>query len=175
MPLQPKPESSITELSTTHLWHPWSNNNTKPLSSSAPLSSRAQEIARCKEEMMSLLKDVPESEYELSLTDLVEKKSTKEKELIDEQKNLMKEKKDFRKKRNSSRSFRSSSDGVLLNFFMPVSLTRSLTIPRGRRGTAHRDSIDCNNRESETATISKGCWPVFLYRRRDKSKREARE
>jgi len=37
------------------------------------VSARAQEIARRREEMLGMLHDLPESEYELSLTDLVEK------------------------------------------------------------------------------------------------------
>jgi hypothetical protein len=49
-------------------------------------------------------------------------------------------------------SFRSSSDGVLLNFYMPRSLTRSFTAPRPSRtpsisgGRTPSVASECNKR-----------------------------
>lgn len=110
-------------------------------------TARAKEIAKSREEMLSLLHDMPESDYELSLTDIVDSKSgaaasadkEKEEDSVGDQKNLHKGKE--RKRSNSGKSLRSnsgknlrcSSDGVLLNFYMPTSLTRSLTTPRGKQ------------------------------------------
>lgn len=105
-------------------------------------SDRAKEIAKSREEMLSLLHDMPESDYELSLTDIIDKNSSsssssgqkekKEKELEKEEKNLRKGGlKAERKRSNSGKSLRCSSDGVLLNFYTPTSiLTRSLTTPK---------------------------------------------
>lgn len=125
----------------------------------APLSARAREIAKSREELLRLLRDLPESEYELSLTDLVEKGSVagnnpaaeeKKSSSGGETKRTPSAAKERKKRRNSSRGgCGSSSDGVLLNFYVPSSLTRSLTAPRsGRssRGVAHRDVTDCNKR-----------------------------
>jgi hypothetical protein len=129
-------------------------------------SARAQEIARRREEMMGMLHDLPESEYELSLTDLVEKAgadaNTERKEpepasagkLGGQQIQLppvaatgKPERRGSSRRResgNNRSSFRSSSDSVLLNFYMPRSLTRSFTAPRPSR-TASVAS-DCNKR-----------------------------
>jgi hypothetical protein len=117
-------------------------------------SARAQEIARRREEMMGMLHDLPESEYELSLTDLVEKAgadaNTERKEpepasagrLSGQQVQQQPVAAGKPERRGSSRrresgsnggSFRSSSDGVLLNFYLPRSLTRSFTAPRPSR------------------------------------------
>ena len=123
----------------------------------APLSARAREIAKSREELLRLLRDLPESEYELSLTDLVEKGSVAGNSAVEEKKTSSEgETKrtpsaaEGRKKRRNSRGrCGSSSDGVLLNFYVPSSLTRSLTAPRSSRasrGVAHRDVTDCNKR-----------------------------
>ena len=120
------------------------------------VSARAQEIARRREEMLGMLHDLPESEYELSLTDLVEKAGGEVEaaappaEGRDEQPDPVARSASGRPpagrpdRRASARrrtdsggvagsSFRSSSDGVLLNFYMPRSLTRSFTAPRPSR------------------------------------------
>jgi hypothetical protein len=119
-------------------------------------SDRAKEIAKSREEMLSLLHDMPESEYELSLTDIVDRKSSeatsadKEKdaekeEVIVGEKNFHKEKE--RKRSNSGKNLRCNSDGVLLNFYMPTLLTRSLTTPRGKQTTMSRtSSVNCSKR-----------------------------
>lgn len=121
----------------------------------APTSAREREIARSQEELLGLLRDLPESEYELSLTDLVEKGSVdnnsaaKDKNLQEGECNRASSAKERKKRRNSRSSCGGSSDGVLLNFYVPASLTRSLTAPRSSRVVAHarRDIItDCNKR-----------------------------
>ncbi|KAL5219058.1 hypothetical protein ABZP36_019742 [Zizania latifolia] len=108
-------------------------------------SARAQEIARRREEMLGMLRDLPESEYELSLTDLVEKAgvapppSSEGKEAgaaSGRQQPAVAgrpERRGSARRWDSGGSFRSSSDGVLLNFYMPRSLTRSSTTPRPGR------------------------------------------
>lgn len=148
----------------------------------AGLSARGQEIARRREEMLGMLHDLPESEYELSLTDLVEKAGGGEAEAAAaapapapapaakiEGKDPgaaqqqapapaagRPERRASARRRDSGSvgggSFRSSSDGVLLNFYMPRSLTRSFTTPRHTRTPSasgcRSPSIasDCNKR-----------------------------
>ncbi|RZS28219.1 hypothetical protein BHM03_00061786 [Ensete ventricosum] len=118
----------------------------------APLSERGLEIAKSREELLRLLHDLPESEFELSLTDLVEKGTgfagdpvaNKGASLHEGQLNratvLSKERRRRKKKQRSSSSRSSfgssSSDGVLLNFYVPASLSRSLTTPRSSRRPA---------------------------------------
>ncbi|GJN09245.1 hypothetical protein PR202_ga27233 [Eleusine coracana subsp. coracana] len=120
-------------------------------------SARAQEIARRREEMMGMLHDLPESEYELSLTDLVEKAGPPDaanaaapapcdgKEPASGRLQVPQtaaagrpERRGSARRRDGGSSFRSSSDGVLLNFYMPRSLTRSFTAPRPGRTDPQR-------------------------------------
>ncbi|XP_010919133.2 uncharacterized protein [Elaeis guineensis] len=147
----------------------------------APPSARAREIARSREELLGLLRDLPESEYELSLTDLVEKGSVannsaaKAKNSLEGECNRASSAKERKKRRNSRGSCGSSSDGVLLNFYVPASLTRSLTAPRSSRVVAHGrgDMTDCNKRDREPTTF--GCWSALWERRRGKSRRQVLE
>jgi hypothetical protein len=111
------------------------------------VSARAQEIARRREEMLGMLHDLPESEYELSLTDLVEKAGGEEAAAPPAEgrdpaaarsASGRPERRASARRRTDSgstggSSFRSSSDGVLLNFYTPRSLTRSFTAPRPSR------------------------------------------
>ncbi|KAJ8499712.1 hypothetical protein OPV22_010264 [Ensete ventricosum] len=138
----------------------------------APLSARALEIAKSREELLGLLRDLPESEHELSLTDLVEEGSTAAGSLVNKdtarregelsRSMVIKERK---KKRHSRSSFGSSSDGVLLNFYVPTSLARSITTPRSiGGGTWATATTDCNKR-------SLGCWSAF-WGRGKKSRRQ---
>uniref|UniRef100_J3LJH4 Uncharacterized protein n=1 Tax=Oryza brachyantha TaxID=4533 RepID=J3LJH4_ORYBR len=123
-------------------------------------SARAQEIARRREEMLGMLRDLPESEYELSLTDLVEEtggavapaspspsegkeqpgpgetgrtSSGRQQQPPPPAAGRPERRGSARRRDSGGSSFRSSSDGVLLNFYMPRSLTRSFTAPRGGR------------------------------------------
>ncbi|XP_062216983.1 uncharacterized protein LOC133917047 [Phragmites australis] len=166
-------------------------------------SARAQEIARRREEMMGMLHDLPESEYELSLTDLVEKAGgeavvaaapSEEKELgptgwsvsgrqAGQQQQPTPagrpERRGSARRRDSGSgsSFRSSSDGVLLNFYMPRSLTRSFTAPRPSRTPLVSGcrtpsvSSDCNKRERDADAETVKCWSLLWDRRWRKSSR----
>jgi hypothetical protein len=143
-------------------------------------SARAQEIARRREEMLGMLHDLPESEYELSLTDLVEKAAgvdcasgeeaaaapapappSEERAGSSGRPAGRPERRPSARRRDSGSagagagagsSFRSSSDGVLLNFYMPRSLTRSFTAPRPGRtpsisgGRTPSVASECNKR-----------------------------
>ncbi|XP_008805569.1 uncharacterized protein LOC103718491 [Phoenix dactylifera] len=152
----------------------------------APPSARAREIARSREELLGLLRDLPESEYELSLTDLVEKGSVANNSAAKDKNSPEGERdrassavKERKKRRNSRGSCGSSSDGVLLNFYVPASLTRSLTAPRSSSRASrvaahgHMDITDCNKRDREPTTL--GCWSAFWERGRGKFRRQALE
>ncbi|KAJ4773808.1 hypothetical protein LUZ62_058065 [Rhynchospora pubera] len=168
--LQANPESSLK--------HPSRKMDTAK-------SDRMRAIAKSREEMLSLLHDMPESDYELSLSDIVDDKSgtatslDKEKDAQKEEgfvgeKNLHKGKE--RKRSNSGKSFRCSSDGVLLNFYTPTSLTRSLTTPRGKQMMMSRtNSVNCAKRDNEKLLKFIGCWPSLWDRWGSKSKRRTQE
>ncbi|KAJ1693562.1 hypothetical protein LUZ63_010260 [Rhynchospora breviuscula] len=161
--LQANPESSLK--------HPSRKMDTAK-------SDRTKAIAKSREEMLSLLHDMPESDYELSLSDIVDDKSgTGTETSLDkekDEKNLHKGKE--RKRSNSGKSFRCSSDGVLLNFYTPTSLTRSLTTPRGKQMMMSRtNSVNCTKRDNEKLLKFIGCWPSLWDRRGSKSKRRTQE
>lgn len=166
-------------------------------------SARAQEIARSREELLGMLQDLPESEYELSLTDLVEKAGAGGNGSLAPSPSEGKEaspspvgtgrsasgrqaeqqpaaagrpeRRGSARRWDSGSSFRSSSDGVLLNFYMPRSLTRSFTAPRPCRppsvsgGRTASVSSDYNKRERDGDTVK--CWPLLWDRRWWKSSR----
>jgi hypothetical protein len=147
------------------MWVPGMSMQAAPYGGASP-SARALEIARRRDEMLGMLHGLPESEYELSLTDLVEKTAgvappptppSERKDagqspsplgrpagLSESGRQAEQPAPATASKRGSSRrrsdggsgsgsgrsSFRSSSDGVLLNFYMPRSFTRSFTAPR---------------------------------------------
>ncbi|RLN42925.1 uncharacterized protein C2845_PM01G00480 [Panicum miliaceum] len=162
-------------------------------------SARAQEIARRREEMLGMLHDLPESEYELSLTDLVEKAGAEEaaapappaegREQPDPAARSASGRPAGRPERRASArrrtdsgsvgggSFRSSSDGVLLNFYMPRSLTRSFTAPRPSRtpsisgGRTPSVASECNKRERDPDAETVKCWSLLWDRRWRKSSR----
>ncbi|KAM3316056.1 hypothetical protein ACQJBY_034285 [Aegilops geniculata] len=193
----------------------------------AGASARAREIARRREEMLGMLRDLPEAEYELSLTDLVDKTAaaganngcaaplpTERKEASlspspsplglaersasggqAEPQQQQAARATERKGSASARrrgdggsgsgggsSLRSSSDGVLLNFYMPRSFTRSFTAPRPARtpsfsnpGRAASAIVpeDCNKRERDGDTVR--CWPLPWDRRWRKSSRRRQD
>ncbi|KAG8073265.1 hypothetical protein GUJ93_ZPchr0006g43124 [Zizania palustris] len=160
-------------------------------------SARAQEIARRREEMLGMLRDLPESEYELSLTDLVEKADVAPSPSPEGQEAGAAgtgtgtgltvsgrqqpavagrpERRGSVRRWDSGGSFRSSSDGVLLNFYMPRSLTRSSTTPRLGRpasvsgGRSASVCSDRNKRERDGETVR--CWSLLWDRRWRKSSR----
>ncbi|KAL6847528.1 hypothetical protein ACP4OV_022554 [Aristida adscensionis] len=155
-------------------------------------SARAQEIARRRQEMLGMLHDLPESEYELSLTDLVENSgaaaegkeepapgrsaSGRQQAAAAAPPPERPERRPSSRRRDSGggSGYRSSSDGVLLNFYMPRSLTRSFTAPRPGRtppsisggGRPASVSSDCNKRERDAdADTAVRCWPMPWDRR----------
>ncbi|XP_073001892.1 uncharacterized protein [Typha latifolia] len=138
----------------------------------ARLSARAQEIDESSEELLGLLHDLPESERELSLANpvVVEVGSVSRSPAKKDMARLVRERK---MSSSSRRSFGSSGDGVLLNFYVPTSLTRSLTAPRGTRRIVDNNTTDCNKRDREHATF--GCWSVLWQGRRGRSRRQVLE
>ncbi|XP_072958032.1 uncharacterized protein [Typha angustifolia] len=160
--------SSCELLSNTTLWFPGTKMEKF---ASTPPSARALEIAKRRQELLGLLNGLAESDFELSLTDLVENglganKSTEKTLDIEELKRTTTTsavKVGRRKKRsNSGSSCGSSSDGVLLNFYMPTSLARSLTARSSSRALR-------NGRDTEPVTL--GCWSALWERGRQKSRR----
>ncbi|CAM0870262.1 unnamed protein product [Alopecurus aequalis] len=175
-------------------------------------SARAREIARRRDEMLGMLHGLPESEYELSLTDLVEKTTggsvalppptqpSERKEASPSpspspsplgrpaarsesgRQSLEQQPAPRTDRRGSSRwrgdsgggrsSFRSSSDGVLLNFYMPRAISRSFTAPRpgahhapvARAAAVVPDPDDSNKRERDSDTVK--CWPTMPWDKR---------
>ncbi|VAI10064.1 unnamed protein product [Triticum turgidum subsp. durum] len=181
-------------------------------------SARAREIARRREEMLGMLRDLPEAEYELSLTDLVDKtaaagangcvgvaplpaerkeaspspsplglaeRSASSGQAEPQQPARATEKRGSARRRGdggSGSGLRSSSDGVLLNFYMPRSFTRSFTAPRPARTPSFSNSgraasavapDDCNKRERDGDTVR--CWPLPWDRRWRKSSRQRQD
>ncbi|KAM3261880.1 hypothetical protein ACQJBY_052528 [Aegilops geniculata] len=189
----------------------------------ADASARAREIARRREEMLGMLRDLPEAEYELSLTDLVDKTAAaganngcvaplplpverkeaspsplglaersasgglaepqqQEPARATERKGSASARRRGDGGSGSGSSLRSSSDGVLLNFYMPRSFTRSFTAPRPARTPSFSNSgraasavvpEDCNKRERDGDTVR--CWPLPWDRRWRKSSRRRQD
>ncbi|CAL9086557.1 unnamed protein product [Musa textilis] len=143
----------------------------------APLSARALEIARSREQLLGLLRNLPESEHELSLTDLVEEGSAAASSLVNKDTSRREEElsgstvtKERKKKRHSRSSFGNSGDGVLLNFYVPTSLARSITTPRPiGGGTLATATTDYNKRDRGVRGF--GCWSAF-WERGKKSRRQ---
>ncbi|KAJ6818265.1 uncharacterized protein M6B38_407980 [Iris pallida] len=148
----------------------------------APPTARAREIARSREELLGLLRGLPEPEFELSLTDLVESSAETEDRLLpvinQQERRPVKER--IKKARKSSSSFERSSSsssggGVLLNMYVPTSLTRSLTSSGGSR----RSSAGPKDHAADQFTIKRdtkvpilfSCWSTIWYGKSDKSRR----
>ncbi|KAF8780451.1 hypothetical protein HU200_001573 [Digitaria exilis] len=195
--------SSGREAATARLWVPGMSPG--PVVDAG--SARAQEIARRREEMLGMLHDLPESEYELSLTDLVEKAggansdapaapappSEGKEQPADavgrspsgrpvaagrpERRASNARRRDSGSAGGGGSSFRSSSDGVLLNFYMPRSLTRSFTAPRPSRtpsisgGRTPSVASECSKRERDPDAETVKCWSLLWDRRWRKSSR----
>ncbi|KAE8794937.1 hypothetical protein D1007_30126 [Hordeum vulgare] len=179
----------------------------------AVASARAREIARRREEMLGMLRDLPEADYELSLTDLVDKTAAAangavaplpcerkeaspspsplglaERSASAEQQpaqtavRTTEKRGSARRRGDGGSGLRSSSDGVLLNFYMPRSFTRSFTAPRPARTPSFSNSgraacavapDDCNKRERDGDTVR--CWPLPWDRRWRKSSRRRQD
>ncbi|XP_058086287.1 uncharacterized protein LOC131233549 [Magnolia sinica] len=136
-------------------------------------SARAQEMAKYREELIGLLRNVPESDYELSLTDLVEKQSAVDDSVVEssfsEQSRNRPGGLTWKGKHKKSKSVSGSGRGVLLNLFVPVSMTRSLT--RSGSSVSTRAPLDCNGR----VDASPGCLSVIWDRSKSRSRRQKGE
>ncbi|KAJ0967850.1 hypothetical protein J5N97_024767 [Dioscorea zingiberensis] len=138
----------------------------------APMSARALEVVGRKEELLGLLQGLPEEEYELSLTELVEREleidgtvpvdrnssSTSSMEVHDIKRSfsLIKERKNMR---SIKESMISRGRGVLLNVYMPASLTRSLTTSNSSLRSMPISPSQCRGRDRKTTKL--GCWPAI--------------
>lgn len=138
--------------STSGLWFPGSNffgGGVAGLPPPVLLSPRSVDIKKRQDELFSQLKDASESNYELSLTDLIIESdhhgdakpvivADKEEEEVKQAKKLSsRSERSVRRSRRAPENYymtRKSSntrndDGVLLNMFIPTSLGRSFTWP----------------------------------------------
>ncbi|XAR48853.1 hypothetical protein NMG60_11031818 [Bertholletia excelsa] len=175
---------------TPPLWKTSPGNSFRYLSS----SSRTQAIARGHLELMEMIKNMPESTYELSLKDLVEyprDETLDEKCLLEdnlsenqpEQVIKRQESKEKEKKSQVTRSENIHSGGLLLKMVFPVSLGSRKKNPPIRtcsRVSPKPEALDKSlkkgfsvPREGQSKTNSKirkksgcspGCWP-FLFRK----------
>lgn len=157
----------------------------------ATLSARAQEIAKSREELLGLLQDLPESEFELSFTDLVEKSDSgtdndaapKDDKDSPPENNAnkasivvaAKQRKKLKRTNSSGASRSSSSNGVLLNMYLPSSLSRSLTTSRASRGTTASPNLAVHREKREKEHVMLGCLSGLWETRQEKSKKKAAE
>ncbi|CAM0954877.1 unnamed protein product [Alopecurus aequalis] len=172
-----------------------------------PLSARARRIARSREEMLGLLADFSgdgeDSDRELSFSDLVDAigrppaagnvstvpppaeaaEQRREEEAVTSKQQQEAaaaggKQRRLRRRRSDSRgSCGGGGDGVLLNFYVPGLLTRSMTAPRSvRRGTLPAAAGNAGHGAPPTVAAKKsriqaslgiGCWPALWGRGRD--------
>lgn len=174
------------------------------LAGGKPLSARAQQIARNREELLGLLADFPggDSDRELSFSDLLEAKaSTDTAETLQppahkdhvsslsferqqaaskqqQQQAAAARERTLRRRRSDGRG--SCGDGVLLNFYVPGLLTRSMTAPRPGRA-----AMPAGAGQGAPATVAAGkvrieappavgCWPALWGRGRDRRNKPAK-
>ncbi|MQL80511.1 hypothetical protein Taro_012976 [Colocasia esculenta] len=149
-----------------------------------PLSVRAQEISRSHEEMLGLLRGLPETEYELSFTDLVERTTSAvvdgegtataaagEDAAAAGQGGDKAKETGMRRSSSERRAGGGCKEGVLLNVYFPSSLSRSLTESRVRRATGKRSAPgDCIKRDRQRLAF--GCWSAIWERGRGKARRQ---
>lgn len=138
------------------LWRPGSSTYVPNSSYYHPMSLRAQEIARGRQELMKLYEGMPESAYELSLKDLVDHKAAMEQMNSDgsrgrkETDNSLKKKRapreQIRRKGNDPKSF-------LLNMFVPSSLTGRSHSPNTSRVV--RQNSDQSKKASSKVLVRK--------------------
>eukprot|EP01018_Ginkgo_biloba_P038341 Gb_11189 [translate_table: standard] len=120
------------EDASPRLWRPGSTSYPRYPPSVYPTSARAEEIAKGRQELMQMLDGLPESTYELSLSDLVEHKNAVEKpnqEMNAEQSQTESKEMDPHIKGGGMRGKRSNKKKAeeakpfLLNIFVPIGLT----------------------------------------------------
>uniref|UniRef100_A0ACD5TA26 Uncharacterized protein n=1 Tax=Avena sativa TaxID=4498 RepID=A0ACD5TA26_AVESA len=177
---------------------PTDQGTMEALAGGQPLSARARRIARSREEMLGLLADFSgdgdDSDRELSFSDLVDVVSrppnasqaptaavAAEEEAVTSKKQHAaaaagKERRQRRRRSDSRGSCGGGGDGVLLNFYVPGLLTRSMTAPRHGRGSlpaaacgaAHGAPAKVAAGKSRIqASLAIGCWPALWGRGRD--------
>lgn len=108
------------------LWRPGSSTYVPNSSYHHPMTLRAQEIARGRQELMKLYEGMPESAYELSLKDLVDQKAAMEQMNSDGSRARKETDNSLKKKRASREHTRRKGNypkSFLLNMFVPSSLT----------------------------------------------------
>lgn len=154
-----------------------------------PMSLRAQEIARGRQELMKLYDGMPESAYELSLKDLVDQKSATEKlqqeqgssnndpdETQNPNKGLNVKSNSHKKKKASSnvRKKNSYPTSFLLNIFVPSSFTTRPGAPSSRplspkRPHLVRKNSDQSSKSSSNPVVKEmprkyNLWSLFRIR-----------
>lgn len=170
------------------------------LSGGQPMSTRARRIARSREEMLGLLADFScdgdDSDRELSFSDLVdaigrppnaghvpkalpaavpaEEDTAASKKQQQQAAAAAGKQRRLRRRRSDNRgSCGGSCDGVLLNFYVPGLLTRSMTAPRHGRGTLPASAAGgppakvAAGKSRIQASLAIGCWPTLWGRSRD--------
>ncbi|KAG9455312.1 hypothetical protein H6P81_008216 [Aristolochia fimbriata] len=159
------------------LWFPG-----KPTYQLPAVTARGKEIAMRRDELIGLLRDAPECDFELSLTDLVEKKSSGREEdpssvpVEEKAKKFVRRSPQPRRISGSTRS-RSDNSGVLLNLnvFAPFSLRRCRTVSGS--SVSDRTALDCsfNSERDREKGKTKGCWPAIWGRSAVKARTGRRE
>ncbi|XP_057859372.2 uncharacterized protein LOC131068207 [Cryptomeria japonica] len=128
------------------LWRPGSSMS----SVSHPMSIRAQEIARGRQELMKLYEGMPESAYELSLKDLVDQRTAMDKQRANsEGPNSPIGGSRVKKAARAGGNKSNYQKHVMLNIFVPTSLTVRPTPPPSRplsRNSSRRSSSDQNGK-----------------------------
>lgn len=111
------------------LWRPGSSMS----SISHPMTLRAQEIDRGRQELMKLYEGMPESAYELSLKDLVDQRTAIDKQRTSsEGPNYINGGSKMKKAARAGGNKSNYQKHVLLNIFVPTSLTVRSTPPPSR-------------------------------------------
>ncbi|KAK8952057.1 hypothetical protein KSP39_PZI004557 [Platanthera zijinensis] len=142
------------------------NASSPPLLKSAPPESRAQVIANYREEMMDLVRGLPETSYELSLTDIVEFPARQMREKAEEEEAALTESEEIRKgggKRRTATGIKSrikDSGSFLLNIVMPnlpAVTDGAQTENSGRGSKISPRLIEYGKRSSSKGSSDSGC------------------
>lgn len=143
------------------LWRPGSSTYVPNSSYYHPMSLRAQEIARGRQELMKLYEGMPESAYELSLKDLVDQKTAMEQMNSDGSRARKEPENSLKKKRASREHIRRNGNdpkNFLLNMFVPSSLTVRSHSPNTSRVV--RQNSD-QSRKLSSKVVARKEHPIF--------------
>ncbi|GLJ52093.1 hypothetical protein SUGI_1107940 [Cryptomeria japonica] len=153
------------ESGSPHLWRPGSTSYPTSLPHMYPMSARAEEIAKGRQELIKMFEGMPESSYELSLSDLVEQKDAMQNKCneqanteTEESEERSTEKESKKKTRGSHRGGSTKKIGedskqFLLNIFVPSSLT----------SRSHRSMPRTSSSKSEDSEKGSGNKHNFTY------------